>query len=859
MKFYSHYFCFLWLSAITQNIFAQEGIRETYVNDLREADWYYHKKNDKNKVYLNNRWPEYYMGTVHILNPLKEFNADSLKWIENTEWEYSTTIKASGKKHENYTLVAEEIEPFSEIYLNGEKIGTSENYFLKNNFTITGKFIAERVNELKIVVPSAVQKAKEKYAGEKIIYPSDDDISKTRQYIRKPAFQFGWDIAPRLLIPHLSKNVKITGWDDFIIYQHYIRQEKINEKEARLSVYFELESDERQNLKISYTTKKGTVEVVRKLKKGRQTIVLPVIIPEPKLWWPNGLHQLIDPHPILQHPHLTMLEFNFSTKNQKERRRIQTGLRKIELVRKTDKKGESFFFRVNGRKVFIKGANIVPIIDPIASTSDILLYRFQSSNIPLQNFNMIRIWGGGEYMSEEFYDYCDQSGIFVWHDFMFANTMYPSDAEFLKNVKAEAEYQVKRLSHHPCIALWCGNNEIEVAWKNWGWQGKYGYTESQVKEMEKGYEIIFKNILPLAVKEFSNTNYLSSSPVSNWGNPDDFTKGDNHYWGVWHGEHMLELFNSRIPRFMSEYGFPSFPDVESIKGYIENEVEKWDENSPAFQNRMKSYKGIKLIGEYINHEYGKPENTSAFIFLSQVIQSDAYKKAIEAQRRAKPYCMGTMFWQLNDTWPGITWSTIDYSGKFKPAHYEIIRAYQPLIISPTEENGKLNIYVVSDFINDTTIDIEFKLMDFYGKPIEELKKEVKIFADTSMIIFSIDSEILLKGQEKNKILLYCRAYKEAPKYHRASSHDNIYYFVKPKDLVLPDPPVIKKFDDTYSFTSPVLIKNIDFTFYVYRNKKTVKSADILPGDRVLLYEESVIGERSGMSLFNLVERDSIKK
>lgn len=438
---------------------------------------------------------------------------------------------------------------------------------------------------------------------------------------------------------------------------------------------------------------------------------------------------------------------------------------------------------------------MVPQIHPYNSSSDQLLNFILNERDYLKNMNMIRIWGGGEYLDDEFYTQCDVNGIMVWQDFMFANTMYPSDTAFLNNVKEEAEFQVKRLSRHPCIALWCGNNEIEVAWKNWGWQEKYNYTPEQIKELEKGYNRIFNDILPDAVKKYGNgVNYLSSSPVSNWGKPEDFTKGDCHYWGVWHGEYPIDSFKTQIPRFVSEYGFPSFPNIETIKKYFISDnsnrtdtinLNRYTINSPEFTYRMRSYKGLQLLWKYVNDYYGEPKDFESFLILTQMMQAEAYKMAIEAHRRAKPYCMGTMYWQLNDAWPGVSWSTVDYDGESKIAHEAVKYAYNDIIISPTEEKNMTAIYVVSDYISQKETEVTVKVIDFYGKSYYDSTFTSVIPADTSIIIYNMPTKYLVNEMEKNKKFIYCELKLKDKKNNFEKWTDNTYYYMPPKDLEIP--------------------------------------------------------------------------
>ncbi|MFZ5553067.1 MAG: glycosyl hydrolase 2 galactose-binding domain-containing protein [Bacteroidota bacterium] len=723
-------------------------------------------------------------------------NIEFFKVIEKKypAYEYHFQKEKYQEIFENYTLYLENPEPYSLIYFNGKLIGECDNNFKTFFYHITHLFREKRENTLKIKLISQVEKAKELYINDPVQYPSDSDIEKTYQYTRNPAIEYGWDFSPRVLLPELAQQICIIGWNDFIIYDQYIKQDSLTETRAFLTAYFEMETSKDIELNIRYGYESPETETIKKLHKGKHLIALPIIIKNPKLWWPNGLYQHLNAEED-KLPVLYQIGFEFSTLNQKEYKEITTGIKNITLIREKDSRGESFYFKVNNRKIFVKGANMVPQIHPYNSSSDQLLNFILNERDYLKNMNMIRIWGGGEYLNDEFYTQCDINGIMVWQDFMFANTMYPSDTAFLNNVKEEAEFQVKRLSRHPCIALWCGNNEIEVAWKNWGWQKKYNYTPEQIKELEEGYNRIFNDILPDAVKKYGNgVNYLSSSPVSNWGKPEDFTKGDCHYWGVWHGEYPIDSFKTQIPRFVSEYGFPSFPNIETIKKYFISDnsnrtdtinLNGYNINSPEFTYRMRSYKGLLLLWKYVNDYYGEPKDFESFLILTQMMQAEAYKMAIEAHRRAKPYCMGTMYWQLNDAWPGVSWSTVDYDGENKIAHEVVVDAYKEMIISPVEEKGKINIYVISDSPEKKHIRMSIKILDLSGKWVSDTTIVTTISADTSQIIYSQPTDKFVRREDRGKKIIIAELWIPGEKNNFVIFDHNYLPLEKPKNLQFP--------------------------------------------------------------------------
>ncbi|MFN3940327.1 MAG: glycoside hydrolase family 2 protein, partial [Chitinophagales bacterium] len=296
------------------------------------------------------------------------------------------------------------------------------------------------------------------------------------------------------------------------------------------------------------------------------------------------------------------------------------------------------------------------------------------------NMNMLRIWGGGIYEKDVFYNLCDSLGILVWQDFMFACAMYPGDSAFLSNVKKEITYQVKRLRNHPSIALWCGNNEIDEAWHNWGWQSQYHYNTTEQKEIWSWYENVFHHLIPEVLSQTDTSrNYWPSSPSIGWGHKESLTSGDVHYWGVWWGNQSFEYYNQKVGRFMSEYGFQGMPSYRSFKNFTPLPELRY--NSPTLKTHQKHPVGYETIFTYMQREYPVSDNLASSIYLSQLLQARGISIAMEAHRRNRPYCMGSLYWQMNDCWPVTSWSAIDYYGNRKALYYASKKTFAPLALS----------------------------------------------------------------------------------------------------------------------------------------------------------------------------------
>ena len=374
----------------------------------------------------------------------------------------------------------------------------------------------------------------------------------------------------------------------------------------------------------------------------------------------------------------------------------------VELIQQPDSIGTSFYFRINGKPVFMKGANYIP--------SDVFLPRIKKNEYRkiLQsakdaNMNMLRVWGGGVYEADEFYDLCDSMGIMIWQDFMFAGGMYPGDERFMKNVKEEVKYQVQRLRHHSCIVLWCGNNEIDEAWHNWGWQEQFNLHGSDSANVWRDYTRLFEDSLRKWVNELDGTRpYVASSPKNGWGHKESFTEGDSHYWGLWWGLEPWEIFANKTGRFVSEYGMQSLPDMKTIESFTGDSDRYLF--SPVIRSHQKANDGFNKLNFYLNKyfidtaklfhrsllllkkpvfvfkskkaEVSQAPNLEDYIYLTQCLQYYILKNSIAVHRSKEPNTMGTLLWQLNDCWPVASWSITDYSRQPKAAWYAVKEAYR---------------------------------------------------------------------------------------------------------------------------------------------------------------------------------------
>jgi beta-mannosidase len=405
--------------------------------------------------------------------------------------------------------------------------------------------------------------------------------------------------------------------------------------------------------------------------------------------------------------------------------------------------------------------------------------------------NMVRVWGGGVYEDDRFYELCDSLGLMVWQDFMFACAMYPGDSAFLENVRLEAIDNYNRLKKHTSLVLWCGNNENLAAWKRWGWESTAvkDQTQKVADKIWRHYDTLFHHILPKVVYDnhpehgFGRNNnwpdYWSSSPSAKEGIPESYKIGDTHYWGVWWGKEPFENYNTKISSFMSEYGFQSFPEYSTFKQFAKQKDE--DMYSEVMKYHQRSSIGNATIEEYMAREFKNPKDFESLLYLSQLLQGDGIQTAIEAHRRNKATCMGSLYWQLNDCWPGASWSSIDYYGKWKALHYKVRDAFKPVIVSQEFLDSNLNVIVVSDIKESLECEVEIKLLNFNSEiPIKKWNQQLKIKPFESLTVKSLAAEELNENKNDTYVKLILK------NKGNIISSKNIF-FLPNKELKLPKP------------------------------------------------------------------------
>ena len=750
-----------------------------------------------------NKWmPAKVPGTVHldlinnkiIPDPFKDENEKKVQWIENEDWDYQTNFKVTSNQLENQNidLVFNGLDTYSEIYLNGKLLKKTDNMFRKWEIPVKS-YLKEGDNLLQIKFKSAV------HIGNGIAQKFPFKMPESpRSFVRKAQYQFGWDWGPRLVTAGIWKDVKLAFWNNAQLENIKIEQKAVSNQKAELTVYTEILADTEGKYAVSINHKINQIQ----LKKGKNIIQTPFIINNPKLWQPNGWGD----------PNLYDIKISLQ-KDSKilDEKTERIGVKTIELIQEKDEKGKSFYFKVNGNPMYAKGTNWIPA-ESFSPKMTKEKYQQLIKDCKEANMNMIRVWGGGIYEDDEFYKACDENGILVWQDFMFAGSFYPADDHFLDNVKEEVKYQVNRLQNHASLALWCGNNEIDEAIINWGYQKQLQYSEADSLQVWKDYKKLFHEVIPNTIHEVAAKDksiYWESSPSIGWGKKESLTEGDSHYWGVWWGEQPFEIFNEKIPRFASEYGFQGMPALETVKSMFSGKEDLSLQNETV-KAHEKHVRGWEIIDLYMKRDYKIPTDFVKYNYVSQLLQARGMQIAIEAHRRARPYNMGTLYWQLNDCWPVVSWSSIDYLGNWKALHYQVKRSFENQVILPQEKDEILDFYVINDGLKMfENVSLDFDILKFSGeKKGSGAAAETRILESNGVLDFdSFSLEEIIGNADRNEIFLHVMLRDE--KNEKVIAETN-YFFAKPKDLKLPKPNLtIRKISPTeIEIFTDVLAKDV---------------------------------------------------
>ncbi len=794
-------------------------------------------------------------GCVHtdLLNaamieaPYDRDNENRLQWISDRTWIYRRDFEVSPEVlgHKKIILNCEGLDTFATIKINGRNIAHTDNMFRDYFFDIQS-FLRIGTNRIQITFKPVLPFIQKQQKQQDLLCMME---FKGSGHIRKEPCNFGWDWGPKLITCGIWKNIQILAYTLGRIESCLIQQTH-SSQQVRLHIDVDVD-------KVSSSA--ATVEVIVKYRNKavastetsvhRRKAAADLVVKNPQLWWPSGMGKQ------------PLYDICFTLKdacgNSLDQCTKRIGLRRLELRQKPDKQGRSFEFLANGKPFFAKGANWIPA-DCFANRVTSEQYRNLLEAAVDANMNMIRVWGGGIYESDIFYDLCDELGLCVWQDFMFACSTYPINEAFLDSVELEAVDNIKRLRHHPSIALWCGNNELEMGMGIDRWYDK-GMSWSD-------YSGLFDTLLPkLVSKHDPQQAYWPSSPHTPVGDRNIYNcpdSGDAHLWDVWHGMQPFEWYHSANHRFVSEFGFQSFPEPATVHSY----TQKQDRNiaSRVMDHHQRSDRGNARIMAYMLEWFQMPKDFESSLQLSQILQALCIKFAVEHFRRQMPRCMGTLYWQLNDCWPVASWSSIDYFGRYKALHWAAKRFFSPILASTLQlKNGKTAVYLCNDSYQTRSVKLVWELFTTAGKLIASDRQTVNATAFQSRCAETLDFSDSLTHYGPDKLVLRLTVMAG-----QKVLSDNTHFFCRPKHVDVQKPSFKIKVQKTGNDSFEAVITTNRPTFWTRLNTQNDNAHcgdnffDLFPGEekRVSIQcpEQGAKAPKiTASSLWSLYHRESL--
>jgi len=788
------------------------------------------------------------MAAGQLVDPFHRDNEARVQWVGLADWQYQTSfnVDRASLARGHVELVLDGLDTFADVYLNGSKLLTADNMFRRWRLPVKSQ-LHEGRNTLEVRLYSPIKRLQPWLAKQPYALPGEFDSSfgdepkgkQTANYIRKANYQYGWDWGPRIVTEGIWQDVHLDSWDDLRVADFHIAQKTVTPQLARIDAQLELEANVGAQLRVGVEVMGPDGQAVTDIERevtvepGTNQVSLPLRIVDPALWYPTGYGAQ------------DMYTFKASirdaagTLHWTER---TTGLRSVELRRQKDAWGRSFEFVINGIPVFAKGANLIPFDSFPTRVSDTQMYRVLQSARDA-NMNMLRMWGGGYYQSDRFYELADRLGILIWQDFMFGGAIPPDDPAFVENTRQEAIEQVRRLRDHPSIALWCGNNEVQTGWESWADRQAFkpSITGDQRDRIVTGMVNLFGNVLRNVVTRYaSDVPYWASSPSTDYDGPANVPgDGDYHYWDVWSGpaKPVTEYLNV-TPRFQSEYGLQSFPSMRTIRSFATQD--DLQAESPVMRDHQKydSGNGNRRLLQYITQSYGEPQDFEAFVYLSQVMQADGIQLAAEHLRASRPQSMGSLYWQINDVWPGASWSSIDYAGRWKALHYYARRFYAPLMIAALRRDGRTDVSLVSDQRVPMEAHWRLRIMDFAGKVLDSHASAAKVPALSSTRIAGYTDAQLRHGADPLATFAVFDMMQDGKTLSR-----NLVFFDEAKNLHLPSPGIHTSLAAsvdgyTLTLTSDKLARDVWVSFGDVEANISDNAFDLLPGESVTVTVES---------------------
>ncbi len=711
-----------------------------------------------------------------IPDPFVGDNERRVAWVAEADWEYryQFAITPDLLAQPHIWLVCDGLDTLASVALNGQILGRTDNMFRQYRWDVAPVLRAAG-NDLRITFASPVQYVRAQQAMRPLAGVAQ--AIPGAPHLRKAPCQFGWDWGPQLPPVGIWRDIRLEALDAARLTDVHLRQ--FHDRGA-VRVTAQLTVENRTAglaALLQVTAPDGTTQTTRTALTSATGSVLSLDIDHPQLWWPNGLGA----QPLYQ----VRVQLKDSEVLLDEKT-YHLGLRTIELRQEPDGWGRSFRFVVNGQPFFAKGSNWIPADTFPTRLSEVALEGLIRSAAQAHQ-NMLRVWGGGFYEDERFYDLCDRYGILVWQDFIFSCSIYPlDDPDFVENVRDEVVENIRRLRHRTSLALWCGNNEMEQGWAEWSWD------QPELNDLKAAYDRFFHHTLPAWCADADPDHaYWPSSPSSGtpFQAPNGQIQGDAHYWDVWHGRKPFTAYRHQYPRFMSEFGFQALPPLDTIRTYAAEP--DWNMTSYIMEQHQKNASGNALIVSQMLETFRLPKDFDSLVYLSMVLQAEGIRYGVEHWRRQSARVAGTLYWQLNDCWPVASWSSLDYFGRWKALHYAARRFYAPLLLSIEDAPPRQSIFLSSDLRTAWQGSVHWTLATLDGQVLAADQKAVQVAPMGVTAVAPLDFSAFLDEDIRRERVFTAELWQGEQRLARQSA-----YFAPTKHLSLVDPHIQAEVTET---------------------------------------------------------------
>ncbi|WP_431634282.1 beta-mannosidase [Dyella sp. KULCS107] len=791
-------------------------------------------------------------------------NEAKVQWAGLADWQYRLRFSADAAllRQRHLDLVFDGLDTLADVTLDGRPVLHADNMFRRWRVPLDGVLSAGD-HVLQVTFHSPITRLQPWLAKQPYALPGEFDSAfgdeppgrQVANYVRKAAYQFGWDWGPRIVTQGIWQDVRLEAWSGWRLEDFHVAQPHVDADHAQLQASFTVRADAAGPARLAVhwrapDGREGTTAREVQLVAGSQQIDLPLTIDHPQRWWPAGYGA----------PNLYAISAEVAVGSRVvAQAKREIGLRSIELRRSPDRWGHSFAFVVNGLPVFAKGANLVPFDALPSRTTDERMRRLLD-DAREAHMNMLRVWGGGTYLPDAFYAMADRRGLMIWQDFMFGGAIPPPDAAFRANVKQEAIEQVTRLRDHPSIVLWSGNNEVQTSWESWGdrqdFRKRIGATESA--RIERGMHALFDDTLrDFASQLDPDVPYWPGSPESEGGAPANSPdSGDAHVWDVWGRSAPVEDYLKSTPRFQSEFGLQSLPVMATTHTFATPQDLAIDSPVMRAHQKFDHGNGNQRLLLYVRRGYGEPKDFASFAYLSQVMQADGIALAVDHLRSARPRSMGALYWQLNDVWPGASWSSIDVDDRWKALQFRARQFYAPVRVVPLRQDGRTALFAVSDRTMPLATQLRTRVIGMDGTVVADTTRAVTLPPLASTRVDDIADAALLHGAEPHRTLAVFELIANGQTLSR-----HLLYFDRAAALALPSPHIHASLQrDAHGLTLELDAKQFARAVWIdfgdHDATLSDNGIDLLPGETVRVRvqsREALDTLRRAMHLRSLVD------